>query len=194
VNAIKGAFNFSLSIPKVATGALDTAKGIVDRIVGAIKGAFNFTWRLPSVITSAIDGVTGIVDRIVSKVKGAFNFSWSLPTLKVPIVRVDGGQAPWGIGGQGRLPRFDVKWYKRAYDNPVLFNTPTVLPTMAGLKGFGDGNGSELVIGLNKLREVIGANSGNTINVNVYAAQGMSEEAVANAVALKLDRWLGERI
>jgi hypothetical protein len=50
------------------------------------------------------------------------------------------------------------------------------------------------VIGLNKLREVIGANSGNTINVNVYAAQGMSEEAVANAVALKLDRWLGERI
>lgn len=64
---------------------------------------------------------------------------------------------------------------------------------MAGLKGFGDGNGAELVIGVDKLRELVGA-GGNNVTVNVYPTPGMNETALANAVALKLDRWLGERV
>jgi hypothetical protein len=160
-------------------------------VVNTIKGFFNFSWSLPRVATSAVDGLTGTISGIVSRIKGLFNFSWSLPTLKVPHVKVDGGAAPWGIGGKGRLPSFNVQWYKQAYDNPVLFTSPTVIPTAGGLKGFGDGNGGELVIGVNKLKELVGAGSP---TINVYAAPGMDEMAVANAVALKLDRWLGERI
>lgn len=193
VNSIKSAFNFSLSIPSIATGALDVAKGAVDWVVSAIKGAFNFSLSLPSVATGVFSSVTSTVQGIVDKVKGAMNFSWSLPVLKVPRVTVDGGAAPWGIGGKGRLPSFNVTWHKNAYDNPMLFTRPTVLATPNGFHGFGDGNGSELVIGTNKLREIIGA-TGNNINVNVYAAPGMNETALANAVALKLDRWLGERV
>lgn len=193
VNSIKSAFNFSLSIPAIATGALDVAKGAVDWVVSAIKGAFNFSLSLPSVATGVFSSVTSTVQGIVDKVKGAMNFSWSLPVLKVPRVTVDGGAAPWGIGGKGRLPSFNVTWHKDAYDNPMLFTRPTVLATPNGFHGFGDGNGSELVIGTNKLREIIGA-TGNNINVNVYAAPGMNETALANAVALKLDRWLGERV
>jgi phage-related minor tail protein len=193
VNSIKAAFNFSLSIPSIATGALDVAKGAVDWVVSAIKGAFNFSLSLPSVATGVFSSVTSTVQGIVDKVKGAMNFSWSLPVLKVPRVTVDGGTAPWGIGGKGRLPSFNVTWHKDAYDNPMLFTRPTVLATPNGFHGFGDGNGSELVIGTNKLREIIGA-TGNNINVNVYAAPGMNETALANAVALKLDRWLGERV
>lgn len=193
VNRIKSAFNFSLSIPSIATGALDVAKGAVDWVVSAIKGAFNFSLSLPSVATGVFSSVTSTVQGIVDKVKGAMNFSWSLPVLKVPRVTVDGGAAPWGIGGKGRLPSFNVTWHKNAYDNPMLFTRPTVLATPNGFHGFGDGNGAELVIGTNKLREIIGA-TGNNINVNVYAAPGMNETALANAVALKLDRWLGERV
>jgi len=194
VNAIKGMFNFSLSIPNVATGALDTVKSLVSGAVSTIKSFFNFSWSLPSIGSGIIDTMKSTVRGAIDYVKGLFNFSWSLPDIKLPHFRINGGKWPYGLGGEGVFPSVSIAWYKKAYDNPVLFNTPTVLPTMSGMKGFGDGNGAELVIGLNKLREVIGANSGNTINVNVYAAQGMSEEAVANAVALKLDRWLGERI
>ena len=191
VNKIKGFFNFSLSIPAIATGALDVARSAVSGAVNAIKSFFNFSWSLPSVATGAVDGLYGIVSGIVSRIRGLFNFSWSLPTLKVPHVRVNGGKAPWGIGGMGTPPSFDVQWYKKAYDNGVLFTSPTVIPTAGGLKGFGDGNGGELVIGVNRLKELIGAGSP---TINVYAAPGMDEMAVANAVALKLDRWLGERI
>lgn len=193
VNGIKNAFNFSLSIPNIATGALDVARGAVDWVVSAIKGAFNFSLSLPEVATGVFSSVTSTVRGIVDRVKGAMNFSWSLPVLKVPRVSVDGGAAPWGIGGKGRLPSFNVTWHKDAYDNPMLFTRPTVLATPNGFHGFGDGNGSELVIGTNKLREIIGA-TGNNININVYAAPGMNETALANAVALKLDRWLGERV
>ena len=191
INSIKGAFNFSVSLPAIGTAALDVARNAVSGVLGAIKGMFNFSWSLPSVATGAVDRLFGIVSGVANSIKGLFNFSWSLPTLKVPHVSVDGGAAPWGIGGMGRLPSFSVQWYKKAYDNGVLFTSPTVIPTASGMKGFGDGNGGELVIGVNRLKELVGAGSP---TINVYAAPGMDEMAVANAVALKLDRWLGERI
>lgn len=194
ISAIKGFFNFSVSLPSIGTGALDTAKNAVSGVLNTIKGFFNFSWSLPKVGTGSVDGLWGTISGIVSRIKGLFNFSWSLPTLKVPHVKVDGGAAPWGIGGRGRLPHFEVQWYRKAYDNAVLFNSPTVLPTLAGLKGFGDGNGSEMVIGTNKLMEIMRAAGGNDIDINIYTQPGMSETAIANAVAVKLDRWLGEQL
>lgn len=194
VNSIKSLFNFSLSIPNIATGALETARSAVSGAVSAIKGFFNFSWSLPRVATSAVDGLYGTISGIVSRIKGLFNFSWSLPTLKVPHVKVNGGKAPWGIGGAGTPPSFDVQWYRKAYDNAVLFRNPTVLPTLGGFKGFGDGAGSEMVIGTNKLLELMNKAGANDIDINIYPAQGMSETAIANAVAVRLDRWLGERV
>lgn len=194
VNSIKSLFNFSLSIPNVATGALDIARGAVSGAVNAIKGFFNFSWSLPSVATGAVDGLYGTISGIVSRIKGLFNFSWSLPILKVPHVKVSGGKAPWGIGGAGTPPSFDVQWYRKAYDNAVLFRNPTVLPTLGGFKGFGDGAGSEMVIGTNKLLELMNKAGASDIDINIYPAQGMSETAIANAVAVRLDRWLGERL
>lgn len=171
------------SIPGIISGA-------ISGVVGIVSGVFN---SVKDTISGAINGAKEIVTSAVNSIKNAFNFSWSLPPLKLPHISVSGGVAPFGIGGKGSLPHFNISWYRKAYDNAVLFNSPTVIPTINGLKGFGDGNGSELVIGTNKLRELVGA-AGNNINVNVYAAPGMNETAVANAVALKLDRWLGERI
>ena len=193
VNNIKNAFNFSLSIPNIATGALDVAKGAVDSVVGWIKGAFNFSLSLPSVATGVFSGVVSTVQGIVDKVKGAMNFSWSLPALKVPQIVVTGGKAPWGLAGQGTPPSIDIKWHRDAYNNPLLFTRPTVMATPSGLHGFGDGAGGELVIGVNKLRQMLGT-TGNNININVYANPGMNETALANAVAVKLDKWLGERV
>ena len=174
IGSIKGAFNFSVSLPAIGTAALDVARNVVSSVLGSIKGMFNFSWSLPSVATGAVDRLYSIVSGVANSIKGLFNFSWSLPTLKVPHVKVDGGQAPWGIGGRGRLPSFNVQWYKKAYDNGVLFTSPTVIPTASGMKGFGDGNGGELVIGVNRLKELIGAGSP---TINVYAAPGMDEMA-----------------
>lgn len=168
----------------------DTVKAKASELWSSIQTTFeNIKSAISEKINAAKDTVMGAVETI----KGAFNFSWSLPPIKLPHFSVSGGEPPWGLMGKGSLPKISIAWYKKAYDNPVMFTTPTVLATAAGLKGFGDGTGAELVIGMNKLRDLV-ATSGNQININVYAAQGMSETAVANAVALRLDRWLGERV
>jgi len=121
---------------------------------------------LKSDAISKFENLKSRISQVIEKIKGLFNFEWSLPILKVPHVSVDGGEAPWGIGGQGRLPQFYVQWYRKAYDNPIMFTSPTVLGTANGLKGFGDGHGAEIVMGLDKLREMVGGMDQNvTVNV-----------------------------
>ena len=51
------------------------------------------------------------------------------------------------------------------------------------MKGFGD-NGAEIVMGLNKLRELVGASGG--VIVNVYGAPGQSVSELADLVVEKI--------
>lgn len=120
---------------------------------------------IKAAISNAINGAVSVVKSGVEKLKNALKFSWSLPHLKVPHISVSGGVPPYGIGGKGSLPQFHVEWYRKAYDNPVLFNSPTVMETPNGLKGFGDGHGAEIVMGLDRLRELVGQGQNVTVNV-----------------------------
>ena len=102
--------------------------------------------------TSAFDTVKSTVSNAINTIKGYFNFTWSLPKIKLP---------HFSISGQFSLnppsiPKFSVDWYKRAMTNPVLFTSPTVLPTANGYKGFGDA-GAEVVLGLRHLKQLAGA-------------------------------------
>ena len=122
-----------------------------------------------SKIQALIDKFNDAKEKIktaIQNIKNAMNFTWSFPKIKLPHFKVTGGVAPYGLGGSGSLPKIDIEWYKRAYENPVMFTSPTVMATPSGYKGFGDGAGAEIVMGLDKLREVVG--SGQNVNVNVY--------------------------
>lgn len=63
--------------------------------------------RISKPITKAKEIVTGAIN----KIKSAFDFTAKLK-IKIPHISVDGGEAPWGIGGAGRLPSFNVRWYR----------------------------------------------------------------------------------
>ena len=195
------------SMKGMLQGKWDAIKGAYETHGGGLKGAAAaaiegvkqyFTLGFDTIntltggkldgIKSKFQGIMGSIKSIVQSgldaVKKAFNFSWKLPDLKLPHLSVSGGVAPYGIGGKGSLPHFNISWYKRAYDNPIMFQNPTVVPTTAGLKGFGDGAGAEIVMGLNKLRELVGS-SGDTV-INVYATPGMDVNALADAVQARL--------
>ena len=190
---LQGKWNNIKSAYEQAGGGL---KGVASATMTAIKERFTLGFDTINTLTGGklnaikekfteiFNKVKSVVTTAVDSLKKAFNFHWELPKLKLPHISVSGGVPPYGLGGSGSLPRFSIQWYKKAYDNPILFNNPTVIPTTGGLKGFGDGAGAEIVMGLNKLQELVGA-SGDTI-VNVYGSPGMDVNELADAVQARL--------
>jgi phage-related minor tail protein len=144
-------------------------EGIIDTVRGKIDGFKQKFEDLKSTVTNAID-----------RIREKFNFSWSLPNISLPHFRVTAGQAPYGLGWKGYLPSISVDWYKKAYTDPVMFTSPTVLQTPQGYKGFGDGSGAEIVMGLNKLRQLVGT-SGDVV-INVYSTPGQNVDELADKI------------
>jgi len=148
---------------------------------------------LQSKISAAMQQMIRTVAQAVATIRGTVsNFSWRLPPLAMP--------HPWVRGAFSMnppsVPCFGIQWYKKAYDNAVAFNSPTVLPTTSGWKGFGDGNGSEIVIGQNKLLDTFtqavqrAGSSTATINIVVNGAEGQDPEEIANYTIDKLQTEL----
>lgn len=127
-------------------------------------------------IKNTFNNIKSTIENVVNKIKGVFNFRWSLPHLALPHFSLSGSFSL----NPPSVPNLSVSWYRKAYEDGVMFNRPTVLQTSSGMKGFGDGVGSEVVLGLSRLRELVSSGSGMTINV--YGAPGQSEEALAEII------------
>ena len=89
------------------------------------------------------------MDKAVAKIKGFFPIDVGkiLDDIKLPHFTVDGGEFPYGVGGKGSMPSFDVEWYARG----SVFNAPNVI-------GVGEA-GPEAVVPLseNRLRPLTDA-------------------------------------
>ena len=172
------------SIKSTIQTKIDDAKEAVSTAVDNIKSFFDFTLSLPDIQLPSWESIKADLDVIIANIKSLFDWDWKLPDIKLPHFKIEGGVAPYGLGGRGSLPTFSIDWYKRAYENPVMFTSPTVIGTPSGMKGFGDGHGAEIVMGLNKLRELVGSSGGTVINV--YPPAGSNVQEIAAAVEQRL--------
>ena len=114
MEGVKSYFTFGLSFIDNLTGGklssiasafstkLGNAKATVSSILDNIKGAFS----------DKIEGAKKVVSQGIENIKNCFNFSWKLPEIKLPHFSVSGGEAPWGFGGKGSLPKISVSWYR----------------------------------------------------------------------------------
>lgn len=154
---IKGTMNSLMGTANTLTGGkldniksafsskMGAAKSTVSSVLDDIKGAFS----------SKLESAKSTVSSVIEKIKGVFNFKWSLPHLNLPHISVNGGKAPYGIGGKGSLPSFSIEWYK----NGGIMTNPTVFGINGNSLMVGGEAGDEAILPLaefyNKLNSIL---------------------------------------
>jgi hypothetical protein len=138
------------------------------------------------------DGIYHDVTHVCSWIHDAYKnaFDFSNIYVKTPHWQVD----RWNEISGTYYPDMSVHWYRKAYDNPIMFTSPTVLGTAGGLKGFGDGPGGEIVLSADKLREIVGSAGGTTNNtINVYQRDGENMDAFVRRIEEIMTRHDNQR-
>lgn len=124
------------SVPKII---MNLVRSIVSYVPSLTEGGAKLMTALGDGFKNKFEDIKTALSGIVDKIKGIFDFSWDFPKPKLPHFTVE-----WRDLGILSIPDVSIEWYKKAYDNPYMFNKPTVM-------GFGDGVGGEMVYGHNSL-------------------------------------------
>lgn len=181
------------------TTAWENVKSGVANAVDGLKQKVSSVWdgikeKISSVVESIKEKIDGLKEKFNS-VKNAISQIWNsivgfftggIPSPHIPLPHFQIYPPGWRLADllQGTIPSLGISWYKKAYENPVMFTSPTVLQTPGGYKGFGDGHGAEIVMGLDKLRQLVGASEG--VIINVYSAPGQDINELADAIQQRL--------
>lgn len=144
----------------------DTIKEKAHNLWSSITQTFN---DIKDGISRAMEGAKTTVSNAIDRIKGFFNFSWELPKLKLPHFSVS-GKFGWSWSGGLSVPHVSVDWYKKAMNNGMILNNPTIFGAMDGkLLGAGEA-GSETIVGTNSLMNMIRqASQGTIINMTINA-------------------------
>ena len=151
-NAFKGPFNTAKS---TVQGVINSIKSTISSGLSAARSAASsaangIKTAISNAINSAKTTVSNAVNSIKNTVKNIFNGIKPKLNLSLPKVTVSGGQAPWGIGGMGKLPSFHVSWNRLG----AIFNQPTIFDTPLGLQGVGEA-GAEAVAPISELMSYV---------------------------------------
>lgn len=129
------------NIGSAITNGFNTAKNNVTNALNAIKNTIKNVW----------DGAVSIVRGAVDKLKSLVNFHWELPKLKLPHFKITGSFSL----NPPSVPHLSVEWYKKAMENGMILNSPTIFGAAGGhLLGGGEA-GPEAVVGVESLRDII---------------------------------------
>ena len=175
-NAIKTTVTTVInSIKSGVSSGLNAVKSTVSSILNGIKSTF----------TNVFNGVWSFVQGIVNKLKSIFNFSWSLPHIKLPHFSISGSFSL----NPPSIPHISVEWYKKAMNNGMILNSPTIFGASGNhLLGGGEA-GPEAVVGVSSLMDMIQsavnnnmqmADAGN-ITIPVYIGGNLIDEMIVTA-------------
>ena len=139
-------------------------------------------------IRDKIESAKDKVRDAVEKIKGFFNFHWELPKLKMPHFSISGSFSL----NPPSVPHLSVEWYKKAMNNGMILNGPTIFGMKNGNLLAGGEAGSETVVGTNALLGMIknavenaGVSYGDVnvfVNDNIANAQSVAKQIGAAVI------------
>ena len=155
-NGIKSVISSAINtiktvVSSVFNGIKDTISGVFNGIKSTASSAWNdIKNKMTNPIEKARDTIKGIVDKIT----GFFNnMKISIPKIKLPHISISGKLSL----NPPSVPKLSIEWYKKAMENPMIMNEPTIFgfnPATGSFMGGGEA-GSEIVSGTNTLMNMI---------------------------------------
>jgi len=201
VNWLKG---IGSSLKAGVSNIFNNIKSTVSNGINAVKNFF--TNGITAATNFVTNGLNSIKDKFhnifetikttvqsgIEKVKSFFNFDWSLPSIKMPHFTISGSFSL----DPPRVPSFGISWYAKAMNEPIMLNGATIFGQKNGQLLGGGEVGSELIIGtdklLNMMKDAVGGEQ-RPITINVYAAEGQNVNELADAIAYKLEEMTARR-
>lgn len=186
-NAVKSAASTAWNgIKTTVTTVVGNMKTSITTGLNGIKSAASTALNaLKSTFTNVFNGVWSFVQGIVGKLKSIFNFSWSLPHIKLPHFSISGSFSL----NPPSIPHISVEWYKKAMNNGMILNSPTIFGASGNhLLGGGEA-GPEAVVGVSSLMDMIQSAVANTqlaadtgnITIPVYIGGNLIDEMIVTA-------------
>ena len=175
-NTVMGVFN---KVKSFIQNPVKTAQSFISNAVSKVKSLMKFSGvtgavsgvfgKVKSLISNPMQSAKNAVSNIAKKIKGVFSgLHLSIPKFKIPHIKVDGGKAPWGIGGAGKAPSFSVQWYAKG----GILTKPTIFGAYGNTLLGGGEAGAEAVLPISRLQGFIDNafqnNLTSTTNTSVY--------------------------
>lgn len=176
VNLWKSGFE---TINNLTGGKLGDALNTVTSKLTAIKDKF----------TSVFDGAKQVVSNAIETIRGFLSGELSFPHIRLPHFSISGNLSL----NPPSVPHISVEWYKKAMENPFMLNGATIFGAMGGRLLGGGEAGSEMIVGTNKLMEMIAqAKGGETVINNQFTidAAGKDPQELAQEISFYLDMEL----
>lgn len=170
------------AMASLGKGAIAEAGGLVASLSSKMASV---TQKMVSPFTRARDLIKATITKIKSMLPLSIGKIFS--NLKIPHINVSGGKAPFGIGGLGTLPKFNIKWNAEG----GIFDSASII-------GYGVGErGAEAILPLDSFWAKMDAiaeavrvpNNGSAGTVEIYLDGSIIAKNTVNYINGQVQRY-----
>ena len=178
----QSASNIWTSIKNAVLRPVTSLKSNLSSIWNGIKSTVSSAWQgIKNAMINPVNSARDKISGTLRKIKGYFPLSIGkvFSNLRLPKITVNSGKAPYGIGGKGSLPKFDIKWNAEG----GIFDAASII-------GYGVGEkGAEAIVPLDRFWKQLDAMAKSIIDgVAALRAPGIVMENLTQAPIIDYDK------
>lgn len=187
-DAVKNQIGTALApvVADITTAFVEWASSVDWKKVGETIGkVLDGIGKAIKTVSDIIGGLIDIVGKAIKAVNDLFEGKWEFPKIKLPHPYISPrGWKLTDLLTQGTKPTIGIDWYAKGYDGMVLDGATIFGMNNKGQFMAGGEKGREIIIGENKLQQLLNGRGQMVVNITVNEAN--NAEATAEAVMQRM--------